>query len=129
MEIFFLYKKYWRSWLGWVSWACDVLRTRIKHLPWWILIFVKFQKRSPSNWIEFFFYCIVERRKTISLISSRDLTIGNHSQRSLRPLSKTLTILKPWHYESRIWTCAEPKFRVSWMKLCSSDNHYTTAPC
>ena len=29
---------------------------------------------------------------------------------------------------SRVWTCAEPEFRVSWMKLCSSDNHYTTTP-
>ena len=23
-------------------------------------------------------------------------------------------------------TCAEPEFRLWWMKLCSSDNHYTT---
>ena len=24
--------------------------------------------------------------------------------------------------------CTEPEFSLSWMKLCSSDNHYTTAP-
>ena len=36
----------------------------------------------------------------------------------------------PHHLESpsRVWTCAEPEFKLSWMKLCSSDNHYTTAP-
>ena len=26
------------------------------------------------------------------------------------------------------WICAEPEFRFSWMKLCSSDNNNTTAP-
>ena len=46
-----------------------------------------------------------------SLISSWD-----HCQRS-----------SPSHWESathasRIWTCAEPEFRLCWMKLCSSDN-------
>ena len=29
------------------------------------------------------------------------------------------------HAASRIWTCTEPEFRLCWMKLCSSDNHYT----
>ena len=29
---------------------------------------------------------------------------------------------------SRVWTCTEPEFRLSWMKSCSSDYHYTTAP-
>ena len=29
---------------------------------------------------------------------------------------------------ARFWTCAEPEFRFWWMKLCSSDNHHTTAP-
>ena len=47
---------------------------------------------------------MVDRRKAFSLISSRD------------------------NCQSRVWTCAEPEFRLSWMKLCSSDNHYTTAP-
>ena len=32
------------------------------------------------------------------------------------------------HAASRIWTCAEPEFRLCWMKLSSSDSHYTTAP-
>ena len=58
---------------------------------------------------------MVDRRKAFSLISSRD-----HCQRSSPSrISDTL---------SRVWTCAEPEFRLSWMKLCSSDNHYTTAP-
>ena len=44
------------------------------------------------------------------------------------PLSEILTIANLRHAASRIWTCAEPEFRLCWMKLCSSDNHYTTAP-
>ena len=27
---------------------------------------------------------------------------------------------------STVWSCAGPEFRLSWMKLCRSDNHYTT---
>ena len=41
------------------------------------------------------------------------------------PLSEILTIANPRHAASRIWTCTEPVFRLWWMKLCSSDNHYT----
>ena len=44
------------------------------------------------------------------------------------PLSEIFIIVNLWHAVSRIWTCAEPEFRLSLMKLCSSDNHYTTAP-
>ena len=40
------------------------------------------------------------------------------------PLSEILTITNLQHAASRIWTCAEPKFRLSWMKLWSSDNHF-----
>ena len=40
-------------------------------------------------------------------------------------LSEILTITNLRHAASRIWTCAEPVFRLRWMKLCSSDNHYT----
>ena len=43
------------------------------------------------------------------------------------PLSEILIIANLWHAASRIWTCAEPEFRLSWMKLCSSNNHYTMA--
>ena len=32
------------------------------------------------------------------------------------------------HAISRIWTCAEPEFRLWWIKLCSSDNRYTMVP-
>ena len=52
------------------------------------------------------------RTKGFRLISSRD-----HCQRSSPSRIS-------WHTTSRIWTCAEPEFRLSWMKLCSSDNHY-----
>ena len=62
------------------------------------------------------FFCgMVDRRKAFSLISSRD-----HCQRS-SPLQIS-------DAASRVWTYAEPEFRLSWMKLCSCDNHYTTAP-
>ena len=44
------------------------------------------------------------------------------------PLSEILTIANLRHAASRIWTSAEPEFRLCWMKLCSSDNHYTTVP-
>ena len=43
-----------------------------------------------------------------------------------RSLSEILTISNLWHTTSRIWTCAEPEFRLWWMKLCSSDIHCTT---
>ena len=42
------------------------------------------------------------------------------------PLSKVLTIANLWHAASSIWTSNQPEFRLSWMKLCISDNHYTT---
>ena len=45
-----------------------------------------------------------------------------------RPLSGILTITYLWHATSRIWTCAEPEFRLNWTKLYSSDNHYTMVP-
>ena len=44
------------------------------------------------------------------------------------PLSEILTIANLRHAASRVWTCAESEFRLCGMKLCSSDNHYTTAP-
>ena len=44
------------------------------------------------------------------------------------PLSEILTIGNLWYTASRIWICAEPEFTLSWMKLYSSDYHYTTAP-
>ena len=31
------------------------------------------------------------------------------------------------HVASRVWTCAEPEFRLIWVKLCDTDNHNTTA--
>ena len=40
---------------------------------------------------------------------------------------EVLTITNVWHATNRIWTCAEPEFRLCWMKLRSIDNPYTTA--
>ena len=45
-----------------------------------------------------------------------------------RPLSEILTTANLWHSASRVWTCPEPEFKLSWMKLCSSDNNYSTVP-
>ena len=42
------------------------------------------------------------------------------------PLPEICTIVSIWHATSRIWTCVELEFRLSWIKLSSSDNHYTT---
>ena len=58
---------------------------------------------------------LVDWPKVFSLISSQD-----HCQRSF--------IANLWHSMSRVWTCTEPEFRLSWMKLCSSHNHYTMVP-
>ena len=44
------------------------------------------------------------------------------------PLSEILTIANLWHAARSVWTWAKSKFRLCWMKLCSSDNHYTMAP-
>ena len=44
------------------------------------------------------------------------------------PLPEILTIANLGHAASRLWICAEPEFKLSWMKLCSSYNHCTTAP-
>ena len=41
--------------------------------------------------------------------------------------SSILTIANPWYTVSKVWTCVKPEFRLCWMKLCSSDNLYTTA--
>ena len=49
--------------------------------------------------------------EAFSLISSREI----------------FTIANLHHAESGLWTRVEPKSRLSWIKLCNSDNHYTTA--
>ena len=67
-------------------------------------------------WIEWWIiFCgMVDQRKAFSLISSQ-----HHCQ-------EILTTLNLQHATSRTWICAEPEFRFCWMKLCSSDKHYTT---
>ena len=41
-----------------------------------------------------------------------------------RTLSEILTIANIRHAAIRIWTCAEPEFRLCWMKLCTRDNQH-----
>ena len=68
---------------------------------------------NELNWTEFmmnYFWGMVDRQKTFSLISSRD-----HCQTSSPSrISNT---------PRRIWTCTEPEFKLCWMKLCGSYNH------
>ena len=45
--------------------------------------------------------------KTFSLISQPE------------PLSDFLTIANLWYETTRVWTCAEPEFSLSWEKLCA----------
>ena len=59
---------------------------------------------------------MADRRKVLSLISSWD-----HCQR----FSPSRISNPP---RAGFGTCAEPEFRPSLMKLCSSDNQYITAP-
>ena len=47
---------------------------------------------------------------------------------STKGASEIFTIANVRHAASKVWTCAEPEFRLSWMKLCGIDNHYTTTP-
>ena len=44
------------------------------------------------------------------------------------PMSEILTMTNLQHTVSRVWICTESEFRLCWMKFCSSDNHYITAP-
>ena len=60
------------------------------------------------------FFSMFDQGKVFRLISSWD------------QLSGILTIANLRHVASRIWTCRESEFRLSWLKLCSSDDRYTT---
>ena len=55
-------------------------------------------------------------------------TKGVKSYFQPEPTSEILTIADLPHAVSRISTCAGPKFRPCRMKMCCSDNHFTTAP-
>ena len=76
-------------------------------------------------------------RHDLKIISKR-LRFVNHVQLAVRLKSGTrislvqkfffLIIANLRHAMTRVWICAEPEFRLSWIKLCSSDKHYTTAP-
>ena len=60
------------------------------------------------------------------------LVVWLTDERRLALFPAGTTVRDPRHRESptracRIWACAEPEFRLRWVKLCSSDNHYTTA--
>ena len=66
-------------------------------------------KQTVMNWIVFVVWLIDERCLALFLAGTMEI----------------LTIANLWHAVSSIWTCTEPKFRLCWMKLCSSDNCYT----
>ena len=58
------------------------------------------------------------------------LTDEKHLALSLFPVKtivRNLTISSLQHTTCSIWTYKETGFRLYWMMLCSSDNHYTTA--
>ena len=57
-----------------------------------------------------------DRRKTFSLTSSRNRCQKSSPSRIFNTLG------------AGILTCEEPLLKLCWMKMCSSDNHYTTAP-
>ena len=63
------------------------------------------------------FYAMIYRRKAFSLISSWD-----HCQR----FSPSQISDMP---RAGFETSAEPEITLRWLKLCSSDNHYTIIPC
>ena len=62
------------------------------------------------------FHGMVDWRKVLNLISSQDQRHRSSPSR----ISDTTWV--------GFWTCTKPEFRLCWMKLCSSDNHYTTVP-
>ena len=74
-------------------------------------------------------------KKLFEIYDDNDLILQNSwPMKSVKPyfqprtLSEILTITNLWHVVSRIWTCAEPEFRLRWMKLCHGDNCYTMVP-
>ena len=94
------------------------------------------------NW----FCRMVDRRKALTSYFnpgplSKILTTANLRHATIRiwtcaftsyfhpgPLSEILTIANLRHVAIRVWTCAESEFILCWMRLCSSDNNFTTAP-
>ena len=79
--------------------------------------FFKISQNSQENTCVMMncFCGMVDRRKAFSLISYLD-----HCQRS----SPSWISEKP-----RAGACAEPEYRLWWVKSSSSDNHYTNASC
>ena len=68
---------------------------------------------TELNWIELFLWCGWPTKGVYPLFQPR-------------PLTENLTIANLRHAASRVWTWAEPEFRLYWMKLCSCGNHYNT---
>ena len=69
--------------------------------------------RNEWWWIVFAVWLTDERR--LALFPAGTIVRDPHHRESLTPTS-------------RVWTCTEPEFRFSWMKLCGSDNHHTMVP-
>ena len=108
-----------RNFSGLVLWPEEWLVTNSRPLLFLITLSIMMMMRMMMRMMMMMMmncFCgMVDRRKVFSLIFSWD-----HCQ--------ILTIANLRHAASRVWTCAESEFRLSWMKLCNSDNHYTAAP-
>ena len=60
--------------------------------------------------------------------SDEDCFCGMVEQGKTFRLPEIFTIADLRHTACRTWTCTEPEFRLCWVKLCNSDNHYITDP-
>ena len=88
--------------------------------------------------IFFFFFLGIFCFKFLTLLSTRDdilmmnFFVAFWPTKSIYVLFPARTIVRDTHHcksptlHERIWRCVESEFRLSWMKLCGSDNHYTT---
>ena len=91
-------------------------------------MFFYFSFLSLSVFVRLFFSCVMMMNWwwTVFVVWLTD-------ERLITLFPAGIIVRDPHHRESlthrkQDWTCAESKFRLCWMKLCSSDNHYTTAP-
>ena len=94
------------------------------------VILVTSKEISFEHWSSGYFLFLVLSNNELNWIDELFLwygwpTKGVYPYFQTGPLSEILTTSNLWHTGCRIWTCAEREFKLAWMKLCSSDNHYT----
>ena len=126
--------------IAWIAFIISKQKTNFNHIKEYMKI-----KIFVTSW------CLLMTLKYYNLINTKNL-IKHHSlfmqiwwwswwwwivfvvwltdERRLALFPAGTIVRDPHHLESpsRVWTCAEPEFKLSWMKLRSCDNHYTTAP-